>query len=116
MRELAACQSTQVQAVLGRQAWAHLFRRPTLPLPFHGVFRGGLWFVLFREHVASGVQIGGLGNSLAEIVVAACAQVTPSSAPGLVFVQKFMVTRDAIRLMTVVAIPSSSRCRPTSRR
>ena len=45
-----------------------------------------LWFDLFREQVASGVQLVGLSNSLAEFVVAVCTQATPTSRPRLVFV------------------------------
>ena len=46
----------------------------------HRIFGSGLWFDLFREQVASGVQLVGLCNSPAEIVVAACAQLTPPTA------------------------------------
>ena len=45
-----------------------------------------LWFDLFRERVASGVQLVGLCNSLAVFVDAVGAQATPTSRPRLVFV------------------------------
>ena len=64
MRELVACQ----QAV--RLAWARRLRRLTpLPCPVHGVCWSGLWLDLSREQRASGVQIVGLFNGLAEFCV-----------------------------------------------
>ena len=45
-----------------------------------------LWFDVFREQVASGVQLVGLFNGLAEFVVAVGTQATPTSRPRLVFV------------------------------
>ena len=85
MPELAACQSAQVQAVLARQAWARRLRRLFRHGPFHGLF-GSALLGLFHEQVASGVQLVGLFNGLAEIVVAACTKLTPSGAPDPVFV------------------------------
>ena len=72
--ELAACQSAPAQAV--RLAWARRLRRLT-PLPRPDLFRG---------QVASGVQLVGLFNGLAELVVAVGAQTTPTSRPHLVHV------------------------------
>ena len=80
--EMAACQSAPAEVV--SLAWARRFRR--LHGPFHAVFGSGLRLDLFREQVASGVQFVDLFNGLAEIVVAACALLTPSGAPVLVFV------------------------------
>ena len=54
--------------------------------PYRRTLLSRLWFDLFREHVASGVQLVGLFTSLAELVVAVGAQATPTSRPGLFFV------------------------------
>ena len=78
MPELAACQSAQVQAVLAHQRWARRFRRLTLlPWPIPQV-----------------LQLVGLVNSLAEMVVAACAQAMSSSCPRLVLLAQ---VRDCAR-------------------
>ena len=87
MLELAACQSAQVQAVLAREAWASSSSSDaSVMVHSKGSSKSGLWLDLFREKVANGVQLVGLCNRLTEIVVAACAQLTPSRAPDLVFV------------------------------
>ena len=83
MPKLAAYQSAPAQAA--RLAWARRPRRRSpLPCPLHRVFWSGLRFDVFGEEIIPSVERRGFRHSMAETVVAVCAQATPTSRPRLV--------------------------------
>ena len=86
MLELVAYQSAPTRVAL--QAWACLLRRLPASAMAHstGSSGAGPGFIRFRFQVASGVQLVGIFNSLAEIVVAVCVQGAPPSCQSLVLV------------------------------
>ena len=106
--ELAACQPAPVQA---RLAWARRLRRLT-PLPWP--FPRGLWERALARSVSRTTRqwraARCLCNSLAEIIVAVCAQLTPSRAPDLAY-----VAEDCRRHALFMAKPSNEPSR-TERR
>ena len=65
------------------------------PRPSPGVFGSGLWLDLSREQRASGVQLVGLFNSLADFGVALCAQLTPYVLQTLFSSQRSATARAA---------------------
>ena len=71
--------------------------------PFHGVFKNKLWFDVLCEELVVGVECRGLRHGIADLAVAACAQVMPSSCPHLVLLAQ---VRDSARC------PSGQRLAP----